>query len=394
MGGVDRVKSSADPLLCRLGAEKTHPSTLSNDCAKRVGGDGSVDELPTVDKARLTCQYEKKPTPQRRQAGVHMPGTKPGVDKPTGRVVALIVLLIAVAAALRGYLPAQAGGPLAAAGGNRAAMMFVIAALAGTLALMTVAVIARLRDPRAVAPTTFDVSDMIGGGKGRPSWRVLLIGLAVIVAWLLIAMVLAHLFVPHEVSPSPPSQPSQPATPPGHDTVPPPKQNRQNDPGDMVGVLLASAVPLLLIVVAAAVINTRRRWRGRFGPAPGASADDYTESDAPPKRSELLVRAAEVGLAEMADLSREPREAIIACYAAMERELANVPGAVPQDFDTPTEVLARAVEHHALHADNAVQLVNLFEEARFSPHVMNEGHREVAVRVLQLVLDELAVSSL
>ena len=92
------------------------------------------------------------------------------------------------------------------------------------------------------------------------------------------------------------------------------------------------------------------------------------------------MRAAEVGLAEIADLSREPREAIIACYAAMERELANVPGAAPQDFDTPTEVLARAVEHHALHADNAVQLVNLFEEARFSPHVMNEGHREAAVR--------------
>ena len=105
------------------------------------------------------------------------------------------------------------------------------------------------------------------------------------------------------------------------------------------------------------------------------------------------MRAAEVGLAEMADLSREPREAIIACYAAMERELANVPDAAPQDFDTPTEVLARAVEHHALHADNAVQLVNLFAEARFSPHVMNEGHREVAVRVLRLVLDELAAQA-
>jgi hypothetical protein len=102
------------------------------------------------------------------------------------------------------------------------------------------------------------------------------------------------------------------------------------------------------------------------------------------------VRAAEVGLAEMADLSREPREAIIACYAAMERELANVPDAAPQEFDTPTEVLARAVEHRALHADNAVQLVNLFEEARFSRHVMNEGHREVAARDLRLVLDELA----
>ena len=95
----------------------------------------------------------------------------------------------------------------------------------------------------------------------------------------------------------------------------------------------------------------------------------------------------------MVDPSREPREAIIACYAAMERELANVPGAVPQEFDTATEVLARAIEHHALHDDNAVQLVNLFAEARFSPHVMNEGHREVAVRVLRLVLDELGARS-
>ena len=41
-----------------------------------------------------------------------------GIDKPTGRVVALIVLLIFVAAALRGYLPAQAVW----CGANRAAV--------------------------------------------------------------------------------------------------------------------------------------------------------------------------------------------------------------------------------------------------------------------------------
>jgi hypothetical protein len=37
--------------------------------------------------------------------------------------------------------------------------------------------------------------------------------------------------------------------------------------------------------------------------------------------------------------------------------------------------------------------VNLFAEARFSPHVMNERHREVAVRALRLVLDELGSRS-
>jgi hypothetical protein len=323
-----------------------------------------------------------------RLSGVRMPSTKPGIDNPTGRVVALIVLLITVAAALRGYLPTEDRVPLAQAGGGRAATVFVIAALAGTLALLAVAVAARLRDPRAVAPTAGYLPEMVGRGRVRPSWRVLLIGLGVIVVWLLIAMLLAHLVAPHWAAPQPPQPGSNPgAAPAAHGTAPPAKQPPKSEGGDMVGILLASAVPMLLIVVAGAVINTRRRRRMT---PPVAFAGDNAESPEPAERSDSLVRAAELGLAEMADLSREPREAIIACYAAMERELANVPGAVPQAFDTPTEVLARAVEHHALHADNAVQLVNLFEEARFSPHVMNEGHREVAVRVLQLVLDELA----
>ncbi|MBZ4586145.1 DUF4129 domain-containing protein, partial [Mycobacterium avium subsp. hominissuis] len=156
-----------------------------------------------------------------------------------------------------------------------------------------------------------------------------------------------------------------------------------------LGILLAGTVAMLLMVVVSAVAGARRRWRS---PTP-AVPDEPAENPAPQPHSESLARAAERGLAEMADLRRDPREAIIACYAAMERELAHVPGAVPQDFDTPSEVLARAVEHHALHADNAVQLVNLFTEARFSPHVMNEGHRDVAVRVLRLVLDELGSRS-
>jgi hypothetical protein len=313
----------------------------------------------------------------------------PGIDKPTGRVVALVSLLILGAAALRGYLPARDAASHTQAGGGRAALMFVIVALSATIALMAIAVVARLRDPRVAAPTAGGLPEMIGGGSGRPSWRVLLIGLGVIVAWLLIAMVLAHLFVPHDVTPSAP--PTDSNTPPSaHETPPAPKQHTQDNSGDTLGILLASTIPLLLIILVSAAVISRRRWRAA---KPGAIADDYVESSPAPKRSELLVRAAELGLAEMADLSREPREAIIACYAAMERELANFPGAAPQDFDTPTEVLARAVEHHALHADNAVQLVNLFEEARFSPHVMNEGHREVALRVLRLVLDELASRS-
>lgn len=154
----------------------------------------------------------------------------------------------------------------------------------------------------------------------------------------------------------------------------------------MLRYLIAAAVALLLLVIAGAVVAARRR---RVGEVPIVAAEPMPPAPPSMGTSESLVRAAEIGLAEIGDRSREPREAIIACYAAMERELAYVPGAIPQDFDTPTEVLARAVENRALHVDNASELVNLFEEARFSPHVMSEAHRESALRVLQLVLAEL-----
>ncbi|OBK44619.1 hypothetical protein A5655_13700 [Mycobacterium sp. 1081908.1] len=309
------------------------------------------------------------------------------MDKPTGRVVALIVLLILVAAALRGYFPAQGHAPRGEAGGGRAALLFVVAALSGTLALLAIAVIARLRDPRAAAPKQADLSDLLGTGKGRPSWRVLLIGLALIAAWLLIVTLLVRYLAPHDANPAAPTAQVPAARP---SSAPPSGAANQPHPangsGDMFGVLLAGTIPMMLVIVAGSLIMARRRWRA---PRPVIVADDRPASPAPEPRSESLARAAEVGLAEIGDLNREPREAIIACYAAMERELARVPGAAPQDFDTPTEVLVRAVEHHALHADNAERLVNLFEEARFSPHVMNEGHREVAVSVLRLVLAEL-----
>jgi hypothetical protein len=139
---------------------------------------------------------------------------------------------------------------------------------------------------------------------------------------------------------------------------------------------------IAMIVVGTAIASRRQRHATTARAAPDEGHDGPTNAGA----AESLARAAEVGLAEIGDLSREPREAIIACYAAMERELTHVPGAAPLDCDTPS---ARAVGHHALRADSATQLVELFEEARFSPHVMNESHRDVAVDALRLVLADL-----
>jgi hypothetical protein len=221
-------------------------------------------------------------------------------------------------------------------------------------------------------------------GERRPlTWRMILFAVAVVIAWLLLVALLSRMNAHLGVDQPPPDA----GTPPSGAPRPPEDRPQGPEPSSNVFSLLAGSTVLLmmLVFVSAAIIG--RRQRRRVTPV-ASSVDEYRPAAAV-LGSDPLASAAEVGLAEAGDLSREPREAIIACYAAMERKLENSPEIVPRESDTPSEVLARAVEHHALRADSATELVDLFEEARFSPHVMTEDHRETAMRVLRLVLAEL-----
>jgi hypothetical protein len=213
-----------------------------------------------------------------------------------------------------------------------------------------------------------------------------LIALGALLGWLLLVVLLMQLTVTLE---TPMQQPAPTTAAPGAtpSPAPPPQPPAPTqDESDMFWYLFATTVLMMLLVAAGMVFNMRRHRRA---PAPGPVVDYASEPDDAQPAPPPLAVAAERGLAEMGDLSREPREAIIACYAAMEDALAGAPGAVPQESDTPTEVLARAVANRAISAGTATDLVELFAEARFSPHVMNEGHRETAVRALELVLAEL-----
>lgn len=305
-------------------------------------------------------------------------------DRATGRVVAVIVLLILIAAALRGYLPGVERATRQGPPHSRGSLVYVAALLSVSLIIVAVALITRLRDPRKPAASADPLSERFSGGRGRPGWKVLAIGAGVLVAWLLAVWLLSRFIVPHRVGEIP-STPASGTPTPANNAARPPVPPETGEGGDVLRYLIAGTVALLVLIVVGSVLTARRRRSSQ----PGAVAAEPFVPPVPAATSDPLVRAAEIGLAEVGDLSQEPREAIIACYAAMERELRRVPGAVPQDFDTPTEVLARAVESRALRADDATQLVNLFEEARFSPHVMNEGHRESALHVLNLVLVEL-----
>ncbi|KAA8960858.1 DUF4129 domain-containing protein [Mycobacterium sp.] len=306
----------------------------------------------------------------------------PVIDKATGRVVAVIMLVIVAGASLRGYLPGGASQP--GPPRSSASPAYVVALLAISLVIIGAAVVARLRDPRRAAASAGLPETRFGGGLGPPRRRVLLIAAGLLVGWLLVLWALARFVVPPEIGPAPggPTA-STPAPHTGAGT--PPERVDTGDTGDVLGYLMAGTVALLVLTVVGAVAAVRQRRTA----IPRIVVAEPVVAPEPAGAPESLARAAEIGLAEIGDLSREPREAIIACYAAMERELAHLPEAAPQDFDTPTEVLARAVEHRVLQADNAALLVRLFTEARFSSHVMTESHRDIAVGVLALILSEL-----
>jgi len=312
-----------------------------------------------------------------------------GIDRSTQRVIAVIALLIVAALALRGYVPGiERAAERERPPSNPASLAVVIAMLTAAVAIIGFAIIVRMRDRRP-RRTPAGEPPRASGHVGRPSWRFSLIVLGFVVAWVLLVSLLSGLGPTQQPAQAPPSASES-------DTTAPQRENRQPPPPDsdadtnVIGYLIPPMLVLMVVVVAGTVIASRRQRRD----APHyLDTDDRDESSPAPAAADSLARAAEVGLAEIGDLSREPREAIIACYAAMERELTRVPGAVPQDFDTPSEVLARAVDHRALRADSATELVELFEEARFSPHVMTEAHRDAAVRVLQRVLAELPLAT-
>jgi len=312
-----------------------------------------------------------------------------GIEKSTVRAIAVLVLLFVTAWALRGYLPGvEPAADRERPSSSPAALIVDVALVSISVGIICFAIIARLRNRQARRPGPGTLPEG-RGTMGRPTWRMSLIALAVVIAWLLLVIVLTRLGIgePGDHSPTGAPTVAHPGTAAPPTNPAPPQQDSADEPGpNVVRYLIPPMLILMVLIVFGTAIIARRQ---RNADATWAADGQAPEIPAQPGAAESLARAAEVGLAEIGDLSREPREAIIACYAAMERELTHVPGAAPLDCDTPSEVLARAVGRHALNADSATRLVELFEEARFSPHVMNEGHRDAAVDALRLVLTDL-----
>ena len=137
--------------------------------------------------------------------------------------------------------------------------------------------------------------------------------------------------------------------------------------GNVVLPLLAGMIIAIAAVLALILLSRRRRRRDHAPPgqAPGVTS---------------LAEGLAAGTAAL-ETGGPPREAIIACYAAMERGFATA-GSAPAAADTPAEVLARATEAGIVRSGSAEVLTGLFRWARYSTEPMTSAEADAAASAL------------
>jgi hypothetical protein len=140
---------------------------------------------------------------------------------------------------------------------------------------------------------------------------------------------------------------------------------------------------LVLALLAAVVISVWWAARLRRPAAPQPIAGDLDAED--------LREAVESGRAALAGLD-DARAAIIACYLAMERSLADR-GTARGVADTPDELLSRAVAAGVVRGAATRRLTELFYEARFSSHPLGTDQRDAASRALGEIAAELSAGA-
>jgi hypothetical protein len=210
--------------------------------------------------------------------------------------------------------------------------------------------------------------------------QILIVALLAIPALLLLNTV-------HRVTPNPRYRPLP--------TVPPfsfrPATSTPTAPAHTVhinGRLLENiliALALLAVIVAGVIVVMRRRPEN---PEPSGDEPVLPDED----DEEDLREAVAAGRTALATLD-DARAAVIACYLAMERSLAEA-GAEREAADTPAELLARAAGAGLVRTGAASRLTSLFYEARYSSHPFGPADRDAAERALAELHADLAAGVL
>jgi hypothetical protein len=287
-----------------------------------------------------------------------------------GRLLPLALLVILVVAGLRGEVSAPRwNGPLKADG---VAIGLALEVVLGALLIVTLrrdAAARRLAERRPYNPGPADIEPP---AALRFTLKWVLGGCIAAVAAVLISDLHLHFLTKGRLPPAPPPAPRGTA------------KARLRLPASGGWTLSVPWLPILygllvVALVAAVVISIWWSSRIRRPAAPLVIEDVGTQE---------LREAVESGRAALAEIS-DARAAIIACYLAMERSLADR-GTSRTAADTPDELLARAVGAGTVRGPAASRLTALFYEARFSTHPVADGQRAAAGAALDELTRELA----
>jgi hypothetical protein len=145
-------------------------------------------------------------------------------------------------------------------------------------------------------------------------------------------------------------------------------------------VFTGMAIATAVLIVAGVIAFRHRAARNRLTALP--DLDDEASG---------LGEALSAGAAAIQAVA-DPRAAIIACYAAMEQNLAGA-GAAPAAADTPDEVLTRATASGLIRSAAADELTGLFRQARYGAVEMTEADRAAAQEALAQLRAELGSQS-
>jgi hypothetical protein len=147
------------------------------------------------------------------------------------------------------------------------------------------------------------------------------------------------------------------------------------EPG--ISWFVVTSVVGLVVAAAFAYVLSRRRAH---------VADESEAADL----AELLALALDDALDDLR-AEADPRRAIVAAYARMERVLA-ASGVPRHASETADEYLGRVLRDLAPDSDAVARLTGLFTQAKFSHHDVDAAMKEEAIDALEQIRDELRPS--
>jgi hypothetical protein len=273
-----------------------------------------------------------------------------GQDMRTGRAIALAVAVVG----LLSLVALASQGPLLQARTHDrqghlpawATEVFTILAAMGALTLIYgLAVLRRERRARSMSGL----------------WSIL-----VIVAIAAIATAVMHAHHQRRAAPHPPAAIRTVA--PAEPSQPKPSQPTPGSGATWWEVLILSGVALVALGLATRKGRAAVGWR---------TATDH----------DLLVALVDDSLEDLR-AEPDPRRAVIAAYARMERGLS-AGGLTRQRAETALEYLGRVLAARRVSETAATRLTRLFEQAKFSHHRIGLDAKDEAIDALEALRDEL-----